>query len=930
MHFDLGTYTSCSDANINLVNAAHFGIKALVQFLLKCDDIDVNTGVDWKGRTPLFMASEEGHASVVHLLLNIPNIDVNKGKHSGQNKESPHSGLTPLMQAIFKNNSEIVYMLLGHPKIDINKEEKSGSTALTVAIEKGNLEITNVLLNNSQTDVNRGKITPLGTACMRGWNLQMNLAAVKVLLKHPQIDVNKGLTGAPLYLASNNHPETPQIVNLLLQHSAVDVNKKNGNDGETALYQASQNGRTKSLQQLLKHPDIDMNEERTIDGATPLYSATDNNRVEVVNILVECSMRVNEKVSEMCPAPEGSGKIDINMARKKDGRTPLYNAADRGYEEIIKLLLRNPNTDVNKAEINLGTTPLHISVVKARAASRNDVKWEKTVKLLLNHSFINVNKGDRLGRTPLYLMAAKFDSFKDIFSIHKNNDVSIKHQNNMVDLLLKHTKIDVNKGKFDRKNPLFAASEDCNLDVVKMLLAHAKIDVNYSDFHGKTALFHSCPDAQSNKEKMIEVFLRCPSTNLNQKDEHDKRIIDYVSLQTSIINMIENRTYLRLKGHTCCSDDINEGLHIAAEAGNLGWVEIFLKCPQIDINKGNKYGLTPLYILAKESNRSVECSSPPTSYILATYTRMHDPCHSKVMEIVLKDPFIDINHEVNFKTALMIVAELGFENALSQLLNHSEVVVNLQNAGDGKTALILAAEHGHPVAVMLLLHNHQIDPNVLDFYGETALRKASQKGFLRVVKLLLQCPKTKASIDDATHWMDDDDEDGKFVQHKEVIKAIKSRLILLKMKTTCCHNVSANFLHTAKHGNYREVQGLLKCPDLDVNVRNLKGHTALYVASARNHKEVIKVLLKNQYVDRNQVANLDGGTAFSVASEKSHFQVMELLVSWDFVKHMETQVSLGWCRDSWTYHLTNCKESEQMTIPLIPSTVPLTGENRNG
>ena len=297
------------------------------------------------------------------------------------------------------------------------------------------------------------------------------------------------------------------------------------------------------------------------------------------------------------------------------------------------------------------------------------------------------------------------------------------------------------------------------------------------------------------------------------------------------------------------------------------------------------------------------------------------------MEILLEDHLIDLNHEVNFKTALMIASEIGSEKALIQLLNHPQIDVNQQNTGDGKTALIFAAEQGHHGAIMLLLHNHQVDPNVLDFYGESALRKASLRGYLRVVKLLLRCPKTKASQEVATQYVlsVDEEEEGRFVEHKEVVEAIHFQSILLQMGTTCCHNVNDSILHSAKLGNHREVRGLLQCPDSDINVRDYKGHTALYIASLHNHDGVIEVLLNNHHIDPNKGVILDGGTAFSIASEKSHFQIMALLVTWDLVVDKETHVALGWCGDSWTSYTSNCKESKQ-----TPPTQILTTEKPKG
>ena len=50
----------------------------MVELLLKADGVDVNKGIE-DGATPLFIAAQNGHASVVELLLKADGVDVNKG-----------------------------------------------------------------------------------------------------------------------------------------------------------------------------------------------------------------------------------------------------------------------------------------------------------------------------------------------------------------------------------------------------------------------------------------------------------------------------------------------------------------------------------------------------------------------------------------------------------------------------------------------------------------------------------------------------------------------------------------------------------------------------------------------------------------------------------------------------------------------------------
>ena len=150
---------------------------------MKCDDVDINTGIQIEGKTPLFLACENGYSSVVEVLLNVTDIDINKGRHQWQSLDKAHSGYTPLMAAIHYNFTEIAGMLLQHPKIDLNKETLKGHTALVVAAINDNLEMIKILVQDNRTDINKGEITPLGITCKRLRRMYINLDAFRYLIK---------------------------------------------------------------------------------------------------------------------------------------------------------------------------------------------------------------------------------------------------------------------------------------------------------------------------------------------------------------------------------------------------------------------------------------------------------------------------------------------------------------------------------------------------------------------------------------------------------------------------------------------------------------------------------------------------------------------------------------------------------------------------
>ena len=87
---------------------------------------------------------------------------------------------------------------------------------------------------------------------------------------------------------------------------------------------------------------------------------------------------------------------------------------------------------------------------------------------------------------------------------------------------------------------------------------------------------------------------------------------------------------------------------------------------------------------------------------------------------------------------------------------HMDIDPNLKNR-EGHTALLIAAIYGYTDIVRLLL-KYDADPNIKDNYGDTALMGASDKGHIDIVRLLLEKgadPDIKNKYEefqDPNHW----------------------------------------------------------------------------------------------------------------------------------------------------------------------------------
>jgi ankyrin repeat protein len=110
--------------------AALEGHSSIIQILLDCQDLDVNGQGRW-GDTALHFASLRGHTAVVKTLLQQNAIQVNLQNQQGQ---------TSLHQCAMEGHEAVVRQLLDHQDIHINALDNTGQTPLHLAIKYSNIQ----------------------------------------------------------------------------------------------------------------------------------------------------------------------------------------------------------------------------------------------------------------------------------------------------------------------------------------------------------------------------------------------------------------------------------------------------------------------------------------------------------------------------------------------------------------------------------------------------------------------------------------------------------------------------------------------------------------------------------------------------------------------------------------------------------------------
>ncbi|PGH05992.1 hypothetical protein GX51_02583 [Blastomyces parvus] len=298
--------------------AAINGNLHMVRFILR--DKSVTPSPDFENRDAISHASESGRADILELLLQRSVTTINYASRG--------SLKTPLIYAAERGHANTVALLLASQEIQIQQVDSSGFTALQTAVRKDHLEVVKELLKHEKTDPDFASDeyghTPLYLAASNGHKL-----IALCFLRRSDVNFNCGALAAA---AKNGYF---LIASWLLRHSSLDVN------------QCSPPAAANKVQSLLERPDIDVN------GEGQLASAPHDTRSE-----------------------NASSDARVNSPHASMSFSPLSVASEKGYTNIVELLLRRSEIDVN----------LHSPL--ARAAYHGS---EKIVLLLLSHESVTVD-----------------------------------------------------------------------------------------------------------------------------------------------------------------------------------------------------------------------------------------------------------------------------------------------------------------------------------------------------------------------------------------------------------------------------------------------------------------------------------------------------------------------------------------------------------
>ncbi|KAJ5654855.1 hypothetical protein N7490_001858 [Penicillium lividum] len=243
---------------------------------------------------------------------------------------------------------------------------------------------------------------------------------------------------------------------------------------------------------------------------------------------------------------------------------------------------------------------------------------------------------------------------------------------------------------------------------------------------------------------------------------------------------------------------------------------------------------------------------------------------------LIEEYHVNIDAEYAGQNALLLAIELRYPQAVDLVLRYKPIVRCSCDSG-GRGPLSLAVIGGNTAIVERILQSQEIDVNDRCLDGFSAMVYALKHREHYILHLLLA--DSRANVNFADHF-DRTPLQAATLEGDHIATQMLVRQAGIKINHQSSYD-DASLLLAAKMLNQQQsvriVESLLLHSDLDLNISDSEGRTALWHAVDRDHHDLVKLLVSQRHVRLND-ADRYGMTPLARAAENPVLRILELLL----------------------------------------------------